>query len=332
MRRAVLVLVTVISAALAGAGCSGSSPGGTSRPVAETTAAAGSGALSITSPANGATVATASVTVIGTAPAGARVVRDISLAPDDETTADASGRWRIAVNLDEGSNELTFRIGDDKSTAVTITVTYSPTGPAATDTPVVEEPTPEPTPEVTENPFAFQPVTLKGKGSKVAKFSIPDGVPAIASFSEKSTSNFVVYSLAADGSENDLLVNEIGNYTGTVLFDSGSGQHSVAFKIESNGSWTITIKPITAAATWDAASVAKGTGSNVLLVTGDVSGLFTVKITHKGSANFVVYAWTASDRDLLVNEIGSYSGETTLPDGTLLIEVLADGTWTITPQ
>ena len=31
------------------------------------------------------------------------------------------------------------------------------------------------------------------------------------------------------------------------------------------------------------------------------------------------------------NEIGAYSGEVPIEDGTVLLEVTADGSWTITP-
>ncbi len=42
-------------------------------------------------------------------------------------------------------------------------------------------------------------------------------------------------------------------------------------------------------------------------------------------------AFAADGADLLVNEIGNYSGPVPLPDGTLLLTVQADGRWTITP-
>jgi hypothetical protein len=58
------------------------------------------------------------------------------------------------------------------------------------------------------------------------------------------------------------------------------------------------------------------------------TGLTTLKITHSGSSNFAVKAYGDSSR-LLVNEIGKYSGETLLPSGTVLLEVEADGNWTL---
>jgi hypothetical protein len=64
-------------------------------------------------------------------PAGARIVRDISLAADTEATADATGKWSMQVSLSEGSNDLVFRVGDDRTTEVRLAVTYVKTAPVA---------------------------------------------------------------------------------------------------------------------------------------------------------------------------------------------------------
>lgn len=298
-------------------------------------AAPRSGEFAITSPGDGKVSETKTITVAGTAPDGAEVVRDRSFAPDDRVRATV-GKWSMTVDLDEGENELTFRIGDDESTARKITVIYRPMAAAA------PEPTPEPTPEDTAEPTleptaeapsdAFAPFTLKGRGNKVAKFKIPEDAPAVASITNRGTSNFVLWTVGADGSTNGLLVNEIGNYKGTRLFDVSSGDHSVAFKIESNGSWTIAVEPVTRARKWDGATRLSGTGSDVIQLTSPTSGLTTATITHKGQSNFAVWAYSSDGRDLLVNEIGRYSGESLLPDGTVLFEIEADGAWTMAVQ
>jgi hypothetical protein len=178
---------------------------------------------------------------------------------------------------------------------------------------------------------SFAPIMLSGKGNKVPRFTIPEDEAAIATITNKGSANFMVTSLAADGSDNELLVNEIGNYSGTVLFDASSGQHSVAFKVESDGTWAITIQPLSAAKVWDPTTPLAGRGDDVIAVSPAVSGLMTATISHKGQANFVVYAYSPSGQDLLVNEIGNFSGEEAVPDGTYLLQINADGTWTVTP-
>lgn len=87
----------------------------------------------VVKPVNGATLTSASATTAfsGTAPAGATVVRDIFLLPDTTTVAGPDGRWSMPVDLSEGGNDLTFRVGDDQSTEVKVSVTYVKTAPVA---------------------------------------------------------------------------------------------------------------------------------------------------------------------------------------------------------
>jgi hypothetical protein len=83
-----------------------------------------SGTLTITSHNDGDTVTTPLIAIQGSAPPNAPITRDIAMARDAHTQADATGHWTMPVSLKEGNNSLTFRVGDDKSTAHTIHVTY----------------------------------------------------------------------------------------------------------------------------------------------------------------------------------------------------------------
>lgn len=104
--------------------------------------------FSVAYPASGTVVTTGSVAVGGTAPPGGRVVQDISFGFDNETFADATGHWEIQVDLDEGANELAFRLEDDDSTTVRLTITYGSI-PVATDPPdPTDRPDPTDTPPV----------------------------------------------------------------------------------------------------------------------------------------------------------------------------------------
>jgi hypothetical protein len=164
----------------------------------------------------------------------------------------------------------------------------------------------------------------------VAKFSIPQDVPAIATFSHTGTSNFAVWTVGSSGDEQELLVNDIGSYKGTRLFDVED--HSVAFKVTADGSWSIVVKPISMARAWNPSTALTGTGDDVVRVAGTLPDLATALIKHSGSSNFAVVTYTALERDLLVNEIGKYSGEVLLDGSTLLVEVTADGKWSIAVQ
>lgn len=82
-------------------------------------------ALVIEEPADGAVVTSPTLVVSGTGPSGARIVHDITFAPDEDVEVGADGRWTIEVELRDGANKLTFRIDDDKQTSQTITVSYA---------------------------------------------------------------------------------------------------------------------------------------------------------------------------------------------------------------
>jgi hypothetical protein len=82
--------------------------------------------LTIQSPRDGEVIATGEVTVIGLAPPGLSITRDVSFGLDQHTTVDGTGHWAIGVRLDQGLNTLVFRIGDDRSTEKKIRVTYTP--------------------------------------------------------------------------------------------------------------------------------------------------------------------------------------------------------------
>lgn len=196
-------------------------------------------------------------------------------------------------------------------------------GPEPTEEPFVEDPTPA--------PVTFETITIKGKGNKVAKFKIPEEAVGIATITHSGSRNFIVSTVDASGDETDLLVNEIGKYKGTVLFDESAGAHSVAFKIEASGSWTVVIKPLLSATNWDGVDTLKGSGDAVRELVPPSDGFVTLAMTYKGDGNFIVSAYSPDGIELLVNEIDSFKGEVLLPDGTFLLEVSADGPWSANP-
>ena len=109
-------------------------PVGTARPATSGSAPSPThtAQLEILQPANGSVVVTPIVAVSGNAPPGSEIVRDVSLGRDDSTTADPSGAWSMDVELQEGSNELVFRVGDDPASEQRVTVVYDPSAAVAT--------------------------------------------------------------------------------------------------------------------------------------------------------------------------------------------------------
>lgn len=136
-------------------------------------------------------------------------------------------------------------------------------------------------------------------------------------------SNFIVESMTDDGEYVDLLVNEIGAYTGTTPFGmeswtKGKGRY---LEVVADGEWEIRIRPMTMAP----AMPSTGQGDGVFQYMAKATA--TRSITHTGESNFIVQNYRGSDWDLLVNEIGDYAGRKRVPAGPSIIVVTADGTW-----
>lgn len=215
--------------------------------------------------------------------------------------------------------------------ATAIALTPAPVTPApVTQAPVTAAPA---TPPPATPAGAFEDVALSGSGGKVELLTLPDDATAIARITHRGDSNFAVLTLTEDGETSGLLVNEIGNYSGTRLVTQFEGQPA-ALKIEADGRWTITIQDASKATLWDGHSPLSGAGDDVVHIDPLPSGLTIITVTHQGDSNFAILAHgdLLPFPELLVNEIGDYSAETTLPSGTDLLEITADGQWSVTPD
>ena len=164
--------------------------------------------------------------------------------------------------------------------------------------------------------------TVYGRGDDVvSEISLGTGIYRIH-FTHSGVRNFVVWSYDATD-DKELLVNEIGNYDGTVLLN---GRSPYSFEITADGEWSYTIEPIGES---EVESFA-GRGDYVSDKCSLHSGVW--QFTHDGDSNFVVKLYTTDGRSLLINEIGVYSGKKkiTIPEGSFaILEVNADGNWTI---
>jgi hypothetical protein len=142
------------------------------------------------------------------------------------------------------------------------------------------------------------------------------------------SSNFAVWSVDAQGRDIGLLANEIGAYSGVHPLNFLDGEQAAALRIEADGQWTVSSAPLATAPSWDGTGTYSADGADVVRVEGAAEGLTPVTLTHQGEGNFAVWGY-GDFPSLLANEIGSYTGETILPRGTLVLAVDADGPWTI---
>jgi hypothetical protein len=200
--------------------------------------------------------------------------------------------------------------------------------PAASSSSASSTPSPSPSPSQTKADKPDKPVTYSGSGDRILGIKKPSGKatePVAVTASYTGGSNFVIWSLNRNLKEDQLLVNTIGSYTGTVPLDFEKGQATTKLKIEGSGTWKLVIKPLLSMRHFRTSI--KGTGDEVLFYTGHKG---VANISYKGNENFVV--WFYGNGDLLVNEIGTYKGQQIIDGGGPgFVTIDADsGTWSIT--
>jgi hypothetical protein len=190
-------------------------------------------------------------------------------------------------------------------------------------TPITPPPPPPPL-----LPGEFSPFTLSGSGDSVPGLTIPGDARAILEIAYAGAANFAVVSFGPGDDYLDLLVNEIGAYSGRrpVNFVIGQFDGPVRYlEITASGPWAINVLPLSQAHTGWA-----GSGDDVVAIT-PKSFNRPMTITHNGLSNFIVWSYSKTARlDLEVNEIGSYTGTVLLDAGASYLDIGADGSWTFT--
>lgn len=198
------------------------------------------------------------------------------------------------------------------------------------DAPAESEPEEQEQAEEEQEREAFPDVSYSGSGDSILELELPAGPDSIgiASITHSGSRNFSIWALDENLDQDDLLVNEIGNYAGTVVFNLTSGVRIVAFEIGADGPWTVTLKDVLSLEEITQGSSATGQGDGVLLYRGETT---IANVSHEGERNFALWSY-GQDSDLLINEIGGYSGQVRWQSGPALIEITADGPWTIELQ
>lgn len=197
--------------------------------------------------------------------------------------------------------------------------------------PAVEEPAAESVPETAaverwadETYGSFEPVTATGAGDNLV--TLPVGATAgLVTAQYGGTGNFSIAVLnGSNESTGELLVNTIGAYSGTSAYGFQSFSAGVTLQVSADADWSITITPVSTAATLSTS----GTGDGVYLFDGPTGQLTA---TYSGAGNFVIFEETGEDFNfgLLISEIGAYSGTVPLSGGPSVITVTADAPWTL---
>jgi hypothetical protein len=213
-------------------------------------------------------------------------------------------------------------VTDTPAPSATPTITNTPT---ATATP---KPTATKRPTATSTPVP-QPITYTGTGDSVIDIETTWGSDSsIVEISHTGGGNFAVWNVDENNEHIDLLVNTIGSYQGRVPIDLMADQNPTRrMEIHAGGTWTIVLSPLSLdyIRICEVPGPCNGDGDDLVALKGDPD---TMQVEYSGGGNFAIWGY-ASERDLLVNEIDTYSGKVLLANGTFMLVIHAAGPWTL---
>ena len=189
-----------------------------------------------------------------------------------------------------------------------------------------------PSPTVDAGPPAAEQV-FEGTGDDVVRLERPVNLGVVRFECPRCTRTTTVVS---DAGIDTYIVQHLsgGPYSGR-RWIGVRGDTTTQFEVTAQGPWRLTVGGVDLARPVDGTTTVTGTGDDVVLMQ---TASRTAELTHTGESNFVVHLVTDRARsgpDLLVNEIGRYSGTVPLdvvPGEAALMQVSGDGNWTFTPR
>ena len=206
----------------------------------------------------------------------------------------------------------------EASTALAPTTLPGPTDtPESTPTPQQASPSPTSPPS---------PIVLKGSGDDVVNLNKWPGLAILHIVGPSSYANFAVWTVDEAGNQTDLLVNTIGAFEGYKLIDLNEGENTYQLQVSATGKWTVEILPLSAKYMHilQLPGQYNGNGPDVVFLSGNPD---LATFSYAGNGNFAVWSDGQSGRDLLVNEIGTYSGTVLVPPDAAILEIDADVKW-----
>ncbi len=186
--------------------------------------------------------------------------------------------------------------------------------PEPTNTPLPPTPTPE-------------PIILTGTGDSIVDFYNSYEIAIVHITGNASSRHFAVKNYGSDGNSIDLLVNITGPYDGVRPLDFGDGEHTTRFEVSASGEWRIEVLPIASARVLTVPGVIEGRGDDVIFFKGATPDLAKIK-GNAESRHFAVKGY-GKHYDLLVNTTDPYEGTVIVSDDTVVIEIRAEGSWSI---
>ena len=179
-----------------------------------------------------------------------------------------------------------------------------------------------------------EPINLSGTGdTSTDQFDLEPGL-SIYEMSHTGSSNFQVSLLNEQGEQEELLANRIGYFEGSNAYGGLGGEHLL--DVNADGDWEITVRQPRPTSAQQLPVTLSGDSRKATNFFSSDGGLTTFQMEHNGDGNFQVTLLNKNGmrQELLANEIGQYEGSTAtgLEEGIYLLDVNANGDWSITAE
>jgi len=191
-----------------------------------------------------------------------------------------------------------------------------------------------------------EPIVLEGTGVKATNTFILEKGLSIFYMTHDGHSNFAIWLYDAESGERvELLVNEIGPYSGAAivgvtgeLMQASPGKHLL--DITADGNWKVVIEQPRHKTAPQIPQTFTGKGDSVSSPFTLEKGTVKFEMTHDGYSNFAMWLYDSEGRrvDLLVNEIGTFEGSKVVgvtgqilgaSPGIHYLDITADGNWKV---
>lgn len=155
----------------------------------------------------------------------------------------------------------------------------------------------------------------------------------LVNVSHAGNSNFIIWAKNGAGDNVDLVTNEIGSHSGVRFLELNKRNKLKYFEVTADGVWTIDVKPLKTATKWKGSSIS-GSGNQVIKTPKKLKSNSKIKMQYDGASNFIIWSYNSngSRQNLIVNEIGTYSGTKFFGRNATYLEIVSDGAWTLTIQ
>lgn len=223
---------------------------------------------------------------------------------------------------------LTLTACGNHSEPINSTSTLSPTS-TITSTPSSAptlEPTPTPTPEPTPTPTPTipEPVHYSGSGDDVISITPLDGPYVFQITGNQESRHFAVQGYDSSGGNTELLVNTTDPYSGVTIDPSMTTE---LLEISASGPWSIDLVSI-----YEMQSIKQGetiTGSNDSILLVESYGTSAYITGNQSGAHFSIKSYGTTRDDLMVNTTDPYDGTVMLKGDPVVLEIDAEGEWSI---